>query len=157
MRFSQLFSKTIKEAPSDEEAVNAKLLTRGGFVFKNSSGVYTFLPLGWRVINKISDIVREEMNAIGGQEMFMPALVDRKYMEATGRWDLDVGYYLRDKNSFNKSRDGQETNDKSEFVLGWSHEDLLTAIALKYVHSYNDLPLYLYQIQTKFRNEARSK
>ena len=90
MRQSELFTKTLKEAPKDEVSVNAKLLTRGGFVYKNSAGVYTYLPLGWRVIGKISDIIREEMNAIGGEEMFMPAMVEKKYMEPTNRWNLDV-------------------------------------------------------------------
>ena len=80
MRQSELFTKTLKEAPKDEVSVNAKLLTRGGFVYKNSAGVYTYLPLGWRVIGKISDIIREEMNAIGGEEMFMPAMVEKKYI-----------------------------------------------------------------------------
>ena len=80
MKLSQLFTKTLREAPADEEAINAKLLIRGGFVFKNSAGVYSFLPLGWRVLNKVADIIRGEMNAIGGQELFMPALIEKKYM-----------------------------------------------------------------------------
>ena len=92
MKQSQLFTKTFKEAPSDEPSINAQLLTRGGFVYKNSAGVYSYLPLGWRVIGKISKIVREEMNNIGGVEMFMPALIDRKYLEATDRFSLDVGF-----------------------------------------------------------------
>lgn len=148
MRQSQLFSKTLKQAPADETAKNAQLLTRGGFVFKNSAGVYSYLPLGWRVIEKISRIVREEMNVIGGVEMLMPALVDRKYLEATDRFKLDVGFDVLGK------KDEQE---KAPYALGWTHEEVLTAIASKYISSYKDLPVALYQIQTKFRNEARAK
>jgi prolyl-tRNA synthetase len=143
---SKLFTKVLREAPKDEEAVNAKLLTRGGFVYKNSAGVYSYLPLGWRVIQKIAQIIREEMNAVGGQELFLPALVEKKYWETTGRWDVEVGYEVLGK--------GEK---KPNFVLGWSHEDLLAAIAAKYVSSYRDLPVALYQIQTKFRNEPRAK
>ncbi len=146
MRLSQLFTKTLREAPADETAKNAQFLIRGGFVFKNSAGIYSFLPLGWRVMQKIANIVREEMDALGGQEMFMPALVEKKYMEPTGRWSLDVGYFAKPKNE-----------KESEFVLGWSHEEVLTSIAAKYISSYKDLSFSAYQIQTKFRHEARAK
>jgi len=146
MRQSQLFTKTLREAPADEIAVNAQYLTRGGFVFKNSAGIYSFLPLGWRVMGKIMNIVREEINAIGGQELFMPALVDKKYMEPTARWDLDVGYFAKAK-----------TEEEAGFVLGWSHEEVLTSIVGKYISSYKELPFSAYQIQTKFRHEARAK
>lgn len=146
MRQSQLFAKTLREAPKGEVSTNAKLLERGGFIYKNSAGIYSYLPLGWRVLSKIANIIREEINAIGGQEMFMPALVEKKYMEPTGRWNLDVGYFA-------KSREDKEPN----FVLGWTHEEVLTAIASKFVNSYKDLPFAAYQIQTKFRNEARAK
>ena len=146
MRLSKLFTKTLREAPADEEAKNAQLLLRGGFVFKNSAGIYSFLPLGWKVAQKIINIVREEMNAIDGQEMFMPALVEKKYMEPTGRWNLDVGYFAK----------GLEEKEAS-FVLGWSHEEVLTTIVSKFINSYKDLPFAAYQIQTKFRHEARAK
>lgn len=146
MKLSKLFTKTLREAPTDEEAINAKLLIRGGFVFKNSAGIYSFLPLGWKVLNKIANIIREGMNAVDGQELFMPALVDKKYMEPTGRWDLDVGYFAKAKDEKN-----------AEYVLGWSHEEVLTAIASKFIGSYKDLPFSAYQIQTKFRHEARAK
>jgi len=146
MRLSQLFTKTLREAPADEMALNAQFLIRGGFVYKNSAGIYTFLPLGWRVAQKVIQIIREEMDAIGGQEMFMPALVEKKYMEPTDRWNLDVGFFAKGLND-------KEPN----FVLGWSHEEVLTAIAAKYINSYKDLPFAAYQIQTKFRNEARAK
>ena len=146
MKVSKLFTKTIREAPADEEAINAQLLLRGGFVFKNSAGVYSMLPLGWRVLQKIANIIREEMNLIGGQEMFMPTLVEKKYMEPTNRWDLEVGYFAKAK-----------SEKEASFVLGWSHEEVLTSIATKYVNSYKDLPFSAYQIQNKFRHEARAK
>ena len=122
MRQSQLFTKTLREAPADAVAVSHMLLIRGGFISQLSSGIYSFLPLGWRVMEKIIKIIKEEMNAIGGQELFMPALVEKKYMEPTGRWDLDVGFFA-------KGKEDKEAN----FVMGWSHEEVLTAIASKYV------------------------
>ncbi|OGN08911.1 MAG: hypothetical protein A3J46_02525 [Candidatus Yanofskybacteria bacterium RIFCSPHIGHO2_02_FULL_41_11] len=146
MRQSQLFTKTRREAPKDARALNHILLVRGGFISQLSSGIYSFLPLGWRVMEKIIKIIKEEMNAIGGQELFMPALVEKKYMEPTGRWDLDVGYFAKTK-----------TEEEANFVLGWSHEEVLTFIASEYISSYEDLPFSAYQIQTKFRHEARAK
>jgi prolyl-tRNA synthetase len=146
MRQSQLFSKTLKTISAEETAPNAKFLARGGFVFKNSAGVYSYLPLGWRVIQKINAIIREEINAIGGIELFMPALVDRKYLEATDRFRLDVGFDVLAKNE-----------KEAVFSLGWTHEEVLTAVVSKFISSYKDLPVALYQIQTKFRNEARAK
>src|SRR3989344_824284 len=146
MRLSQLFTKTLREAPADELAINAQYLIRGGLVFKNSAGVYSLLPLGWRVIQKIANIIREEINAIGGQELLMPTLIEKKYMEPTARWDLDVGYFAKAK-----------SEKEAGFVLGWSHEEVLTSIAAKYISSYKDLPFAAYQIQTKFRHEARAK
>lgn len=146
---SKLFTKVERSSPKDEVALSAQFLERGGFVFKNSAGIYSYLPLGWRVLQKIARIIREEMNAIGGQELFMPALVEKKYMEPTGRWDLDVGYKTCQGSGVKR----QETG----FVLGWSHEEVLTAIAAKFVSSYKDLPFSAYQIQTKFRHEARAK
>lgn len=146
MRLSQLFTKTLRENPSGEVSLNAQLLERGGFIYKNSAGIYSFLPLGWRVMNKIADIIREEMNQIGGQEIFMPALVEKKYLDATGRWDVEIGFEAKGKK---ESRAG--------FVLGWTHEEVLTEIAGRFINSYKDLPFSAYQIQTKFRNEPRAK
>jgi len=146
VRQSELFSKTRREAPKDEESVNAKLLTRGGFVYKNSAGVYSFLPLGWRVLKKIADIIRGEMDAIGGQEMLMAALHDKRYLTATGRWDVGVVY---------KVFAGNE--DEPSFNISWTHEEVIAEIAASYVNSYQDLPLAAYQIQTKFRHEPRAK
>ncbi len=141
MRLSKLFTKTTKENPADEVSVNAQLLERAGFVYKNNAGIYTYLPLGWRVIQKIQAIIREEMNSIDGQEMLMPALIDKKYYEAAGRGDIKVGF-----------KTGED-----QFILGWSHEEIVTAIVGRYISSYKDLPFSAYQIQTKFRNEARAK
>ena len=146
MKLSQLFTKTEKEAPKDEASVNAQLLERGGFVYKNNSGIYSYLPLGWRVIGKISKIIREEMSAIGGVEMFMPALVDKRYMDSTGRWDVEVAFEAKGKKE-----------DEARFTLGGTHEEVITEIASKYISSYKDLPFAAYQIQTKFRNEPRAK
>lgn len=146
MRQSQLFTKTLKESPRDEISVNAKLLSRAGFIHKNSSGIYSYLPLGWRVIEKIAAIIREEMNEIGGQELFMPTLVEKKYLEATRRWDVEVGFEARGKKE-----------ERAGFVMGWTHEEVLTDIVTRYINSYKDLPFAAYQIQTKFRNEPRAK
>jgi prolyl-tRNA synthetase len=142
---SQLFTKTIKEAPKDEVSVNANLLTRAGFIYKNSAGIYSFLPLGLRVIQKIGSIIREEMNTIGGQEIFMTALHDKHYLQATGRWDVDVIF---------KVAEGEK---EPTFNLSWTHEEIIAEIAAKYISSYKDLPFSVYQIQTKFRNEPRAK
>ncbi len=157
MKLSKLFTKTLREAPADEPSKNAQLLMRGGFVFKNSAGIYSYLPLGWRVLNKVANIIREEMNAIDGQEMLMQALVEKKYMESTGRWGLDVGFYVDSPRSKASGEDRSLASGKDNFVLGWSHEEVLTSIAAKYISSYKDLPFAAYQIQTKFRHEARAK
>lgn len=146
MRQSQLFAKTQKTAPKDETAQNAQLLTRGGFIYKNSAGVYSFLPLGWQVIKNISQIVREEMDAIGGAEMLMSALHDKHYLQATGRWNVDVVY---------KVIAGGDKEPAAN--ISWTHEEILAEIATKYVNSYKDLPFAAYQIQTKFRHEPRAK
>lgn len=147
MRQSQLFTKTRKEAPRDEESVNAKLLIRGGFINKEMAGVYSYLPLGLRVLNNISDIIREEMNAAGGQELFMTVLQEKETWEKTGRWDdkvVDNWFKTTLKNG-------------AELGLGFTHEESITKIMKNHISSYKDLPLYVYQIQTKFRNEARAK
>jgi prolyl-tRNA synthetase len=145
MRQSELFTKALKTAPKDEVALNAKLLTRGGFIYKNSAGVYSFLPLGWRVLEKIKNIVREEMNAVGGQEMLMAALHDKHYLQASGRWDVDVVYKV------------SEGDKEPSFNISWTHEEIIAEIATKYISSYKDLPFSAYQIQTKFRHEPRAK
>ena len=144
MRQSKLFGKTTYEVSKDEQSINAQLLLRGGFVDKLMAGVYTYLPLGKRVLAKIENIVREEMDAISGQEILMPALQNKKDWQTTGRWEVDV--MMKVKTFFDK-----------EYGLGWTHEEVITPLAKKYVRSYKDFPFYLYQIQTKFRSEKRAK
>lgn len=147
MRQSQLFTKTRKEAPRDEESVNAKLLIRAGFINKEMAGVYSYLPLGLRTLNAISNIIREEMDAVGGQELFMTVLQDKETWEKTGRWDDKVV-----DNWFKTS-----LKNGTELGLGFTHEEAIAKIMGNHVASYKDLPFSAYQIQTKFRNEARAK
>lgn len=145
MRQSQLFTRTYKEISKEDASVNASLLTRGGFVDKLSAGVYTFLPFGLKVLNKIEQIIREEINKAGGVEILMPALQPKENWVATGRWDgLDVLFKIRD-------------DSEKEYALGATHEEVVTPLLKKFVYSYKDLPRAVYQIQTKFRNEPRSK
>lgn len=147
MRQSQLFTKTRKEAPSDEVAKNAQLLIRAGYIAKEMAGVYSYLPLGLRVVEKIKQIVREEMNAIAGQELIMTALQRKELWESTGRWDdevVDVWF---------KS----ELKAGGEVGFGWSHEEPIGQMMKNYVSSYKDLPISVYQFQTKLRNEVRAK
>lgn len=147
MRLSQLFTKTTRNHPADETARNAQLLIQAGLVHKEMAGVYSFLPLGLKVLNNIANIVREEMDAIGGQEMLMPALQLKERYEATGRWsDEVVDNWFKTK-----------LVNGSELGLGFSHEENLSPIVKNYLNSYKDLPFAAYQIQTKFRNELRSK
>src|SRR3989344_8418588 len=141
---SQAFIKTKREAPKDEVSVNAQLLLRGGFIDKLTSGVYSFLPLGFRVLAKIERIITQEMDAIGGQKMLMPALQPKALWEETGRWDMDVLYKIKDR-------------QEKEFALGSTHEEVITDIVRKHPLSYRDVPFALYQIQTKFRDELRAK
>ncbi len=147
MRQSQLFTKTRKEAPADEVAKNAQLLLQAGYIYKNMAGVYTFLPLGLRVIDNIKQIIREEMDAIGGQEMYMPSIQDSRIWQETDRWDdekVDVWFKT-------KLQAGGEVG------LAWTHEEVVTELMKQYISSYKDLPLFAYHIQTKFRNEMRAK
>jgi prolyl-tRNA synthetase len=147
MRQSQLFTKTRRDAPKDEVAKNAQLLIRAGYVHKEMAGVYSYLPLGLRVLNKIIGIVREEMNAIGGQEIILPALQDKTLWQKTDRWD-DAKVDNWFKTEF---KSGGETG------LGITHEEPLTQLMAEYVSSYRDLPVAAYQFQNKFRNELRAK
>jgi prolyl-tRNA synthetase len=145
MRYSALFGKTIKEAPKDEVAVNAKLLIRAGFVRREVAGVYNYLPLGIRVLNKISNIIREEMNSIGGQEALLSALQNKDSWKITGRWE-NFRVLMKAK-----------TQLETEYPLGPTHEEVIVPLAKQFVSSYKDLPLYIFQIQTKFRDEKRAK
>jgi prolyl-tRNA synthetase len=145
MRQSQLFTRIERNAPKDEATVNAQLLVRAGFVSKLMAGDYSYLPLGLRVLNKIENIVREEMNAVGGEEIKMPQLHPKANWVTTGGWDkVDVLFKL-------KSR-----TDK-EYALGQSEEEVVTPLVMKYVNTYKDLPKAVYQIHWKFRDELRSK
>ncbi|PIR44855.1 MAG: prolyl-tRNA synthetase [Candidatus Vogelbacteria bacterium CG10_big_fil_rev_8_21_14_0_10_51_16] len=142
---SQLFTKPRKEAPKDEVAKNAALLVRAGFIDKLQAGVYSYLPLGLLVIKKIEQIIREEINAVGGQELLMPALHPKEVWQTTGRWDsLDVLYKIKD------------ASDR-EFALGPTHEEIVVPLVKQFVSSYKDLPFSVYQFQNKFRMELRAK
>ena len=147
MRVSHLFTKTRKEHPADEVSKNAQLLIRAGFIHKEMAGVYTYLPLGLRVLNKITQIIREEMDDIGGQEISMTALQQKEHWEASGRWSdevMDVWFRTKLANG-------------TELGLAPTHEEPLTAIMKNFVSSHKDLPFSTYQFQIKFRNELRSK
>lgn len=147
MRQTQLFTKTRKEAPADEVSKNAQLLIRAGYIQKEMAGVYTFLPLGLKVIKNIEQIIREEMNVIGGQEMFLTALQDKETWEKTGRFSddvLDVWFKT-------------ELNAGGTLGLAPTHEEPITRVMTNHISSYKDLPVYAYQFQTKFRNEIRAK
>lgn len=147
MRQSQLFTKTRREAPADEEAKNAQLLIRAGYVHKQMAGVYAYLPLGLRVVENIKKIVREEMNKAGGEEMIMTSLQPKELWESTDRWDdqkVDVWFKSKLKNG-------------ADVGFGWSHEEPITDMMKQFISSYRDLPVYTYQFQTKLRNEMRAK
>ncbi|TSC85162.1 MAG: prolyl-tRNA synthetase [Parcubacteria group bacterium Gr01-1014_17] len=147
MKQSFLFTKTRRDAPKDEVSQNAKLLIRAGFIHKEMAGVYSYLPLGFRVLNKIIGIIREEINAIGGQELFLSALQDKAVWEKTGRWDE------RAVDSWFKT----ELKGGAETGLAFTHEEPLTALMRDHISSYKDLPKYPYQFQVKFRNELRAR
>lgn len=145
MKQSRLFTKTRKEAPADEVAKNAQLLIRAGYINKEMAGVYSYLPLGLRVLNNIATIIREEMNAVGGHEMLMPSFHPRENWEKTGRWDtMDDLYKVSDASG-------------REVALGPTHEEVVVPLAKQFISSYKDLPFSAYQIQNKFRMEMRAK
>lgn len=147
MRLSKLFSKTRHEAPTDEVSRNAKLLIRAGFIHKELAGVYSLLPLGLRVLRNIERIVREEMNAIGGQEVFLTTLQDPALWEKSNRWNDDaIDNWFKTK-----------LKKGGELGIANTHEEPLAALLKNHVSSYKDLPIFVYQIQTKFRNELRAK
>lgn len=145
MKYSTLFGKTNKNAPHDADSANARLLVQGGFINQLAAGIYSYLPLGLRVITKIKQIIRQEMNALGGNEILMPALIPKEPWMTTRRWDaIDVLFKL-------------EGAGGKEFALGPTHEEVVTPLVQNFVHSYKDLPVSVYQIQDKFRNEPRAK
>src|SRR4030042_2376870 len=146
MRYSKLFGKTLKgTAPKGTEAISHQYLVKGGFIDQLAAGIYSFLPLGWQVHQKIENIIREEMNKIGGQELLLPTLQPKYLWQESQRWDsMDPPLFvLKDQH-------------QKEYALGSTHEEVMTDLARRLIKSYQDLPLYLYQIQNKFRNEIRS-
>ncbi|MEK7558225.1 MAG: aminoacyl--tRNA ligase-related protein [Patescibacteria group bacterium] len=142
---SQLFTKTRKEAPQDEVSKNARLLIQAGFIDKLQSGVYTYLPLGLQVLKNIENIIRDEMDKAGGQELLMPTLQPKENWETTGRWSTMTDLYKV------KDSSGREN------ALGPTHEEVVVPLVKQFISSYRDLPMYVYQIQNKFRMELRAK
>ncbi|MBN1384423.1 MAG: proline--tRNA ligase [Elusimicrobia bacterium] len=146
MRYSQAFIPTVKETPSDADTISHKLMLRAGLIRKLSSGVYEWLPLGLRVLKKVEQIIREEMDAVGGHELLMPAILPKELWEETGRWNVYGKELFRLKDRADR-----------EFCLGPTHEEIITDIIRRDVRSYKQLPLMLYQFQTKFRDEIRPR
>lgn len=147
MRLNNTFIKTLRSAPKDETATNGALLVRAGYVHKEMAGVYDYLPLGLKVIEKIKDIIREELNAIGCEEVLMSTLQNPEPWEKTGRFsDQEVDIWFK-----------TELSSGGELGLAPTHEEPMVSMLKSYVSSYKDLPLYIYQFQTKFRNELRAK
>ena len=146
LRLSQLFVRTLRDDPSDAEVPSHRLLVRAGYIRRAAPGGYTWLPLGWRVLRKVENIVREEMDAIGAQEVHFPALLPRDVYEATGRWSEygDNLFRLVDRKG-------------ADYLLGPTHEEMFTLLVKDLYSSYKDLPVSLYQIQTKYRDEARPR
>ena len=146
LRMSSLFLRTLREDPADAEVPSHKLLVRAGYIRRAAPGIYTWLPLGLRVLRNVERIVREEMDAIGAQELVFPALLPREPYEATGRW-TEYG-----PNIFRlKDRKG------ADMLLGPTHEEMFTLVVKDLYSSYKDLPLSIYQIQNKYRDEARPR
>ena len=146
MRMSQVVAPTLREDPSEAEIVSHKLMLRGGYIRKLAAGVYTFLPLGFRVLNKVANIIREEMDRAGAQEVLMPTLLPAELWQETGRWDIYGKELFRIKDRHDR-----------EFCLGPTHEEVITELAKTSIRSYKQLPVTLYQIQTKFRDEIRPR
>jgi len=146
LRMSRLMLKTLRDDPADAETASHKLLVRAGYVRRTSAGMWAWLPLGKRVLENISRVIREEMDAIGGQEVLLPALLPREPYEATGRWSEygDLLFRLKDRKG-------------ADYLLGPTHEEIFTLTVKDQCSSYKDLPVILYQIQTKFRDEARPR
>jgi len=146
MRMSRLVAPTLREVPSEAEVVSHVLMLRGGFIRKLAAGVYTFLPLGLRVLSKVINIIREEMNRAGAQEVFMPTLLPAELWQETGRWEVYGKELFRIKDRHDR-----------EFCLGPTHEEIITDLVRNSIRSYKQLPVNLYQIQTKFRDEIRPR
>ncbi len=146
MRLSQLFGKTLRQAPAEADTISHQLLLRAGMIHQEAAGIYSYLPLGWRVLRKIEQIIREELDRVGGQELLMPVLQPFEIWEKTGRYS-----------SFGKGLFTLSDRRERKLCLGPTHEEVITEIVRHQVKSYRDLPLLLYQIQTKFRDEPRPR
>jgi prolyl-tRNA synthetase len=146
MRFSKLFGKTLKEIPSEADTLSHQLLLRAGMIQQVATGIYSYLPLGWRALRKIEQIIREEMDKVGGQELMLPTLQPFELWEETGRYP-----------SFGKTLFTVTDRREHTLVLGPTHEEIITDLVRRYVQSYRDLPLLIYQIQNKFRDEPRPR
>ena len=146
MRWSQILIPTLKEDPSDAEVISHKLLVRGGFIRQVSRGIYDYFPLALKVIRKIENIVREEMDGAGAQELLMPIASPAELWQESGRWEIYGKELIRFK----------DRNDR-DFCLGPTHEEIVTDLVRRAVRSYRELPFNLYQIQTKFRDEVRPR
>jgi len=146
MKQSQVFIPTLRETPSDAEAVSHQLMLRAGFIRQISSGIYSYLPLGWRVLKKIEDIIREELDAIGGTEMMLPTLIPADLWRESGRYDTYGPEMMKLKDRHDR-----------DFLLGPTHEETFTEIIRDEIKSYKKLPLHIYQIQTKYRDEKRPR
>jgi len=145
MLYSELFGKTIRQFPKDSTSINAKLLARGSFVDQLMSGSYTLMPLGLRVVKKIEGIIREEMNAIGSQEVLMPLMHPKAIWNETGRWETAR------KVMYQFEKDGRE------YALSFTHEEIVLDLVRKHAQTYRDFPIKIYHFSTKFRNEKRAK
>lgn len=145
-RMSRLMIKTLRDDPADAETLNHKLLVRAGYVRRTAAGIWSWLPLGKKVLENITRVVREEMDAIGGQEVLLPALLPKEAYEASGRYDEygDLLFRLKDRKG-------------ADYLLGPTHEEIFTQVVKDMCSSYKDLPVILYQIQTKYRDEARPR
>ena len=146
MKASNMFAPTLREVPAEAEIISHKLMLRAGMLRKTASGVYTYLPLAWRSIHKIEEIVRQEMDAKGGQELLMPAVQPAEIWQESGRWDVYGAELWRVKD-----RNGRD------FCLGPTHEEMISIIFRNDVRSYKQLPQLWYQIQTKYRDERRPR
>ena len=145
-RMSHLFLRTLRDDPADAEVPSHKLLVRAGYVRRVAPGVYSWLPLGLKVLRRVEDVVRKEMNAIGGQELMFPALLPREPYQTTGRWAEygDALFRLKDRKN-------------GDYLLGPTHEEMFASIVKSEFSSYKDFPVTLYQIQTKYRDEERPR
>ena len=146
MYYSKLLIPTLKESPADAEVISHKLMVRAGMIRQLAAGIYSVLPLGLRVLKKVEDIIRDEMNRVGGQDVFLPSIQPAELWQESKRWDFYGKELLRIKDRHDR-----------EFCYGPTHEEVITDIVRKEVKSYRQLPLILYQIQTKFRDEVRPR